>query len=268
MANRNRIDPHHVSQMRTTLSDVLKHSPNYLKCPLMDSEMLAVWEDGFPKEILNALNLLSLHEYFSAHQHTEKIVTFIVPDHQSGAASCNMPMAIRFSLENAENHKQYFTDLPAKGPHRLPMYGNSGSTVKWRALRREEIDKVLTPARSNEFWEWAMAAAACAERQLEARKTIHDVTEMLSTAGQLRRMVPDLINYLPRHMQMQLEEQKRASPFPDEWATYPKDRIERMTAALAEGHLLSGMAKQNASGNAFSWAQYAPRNWTGIPYQG
>ena len=122
-----------------------------------------------------------------------------------------------------------------------------------RVITLRVFESTLGEARTAEFKEWAQAAALCTAKHDRANKTIEDLLKMASTYGQLRRMVPDLANYLGPQARLLLDSQERKSPFPPEWAAYPKDNIEQLLLALAEGHLLSGSKRQDRY-NAYSWA--------------
>ena len=80
---------------------------------------------------------------------------------------------------------------------------------------------------------------------LVSSRVIEDVMYMAKSAGQIKRMVPELIQYLPKHIQEAFADQKRSSTCPFEWATYPKCDVEIMLATVNKGHLLVGMSKPN-----------------------
>lgn len=261
MSTRNRVDGYQNHEIQRTLFEVLHNTTNFLKCPLDDAEMLKTWHAEFPAEILAALSLLEQHRYYNTDAHSEPSVTFLIPDFQGPNG---VPLAMRWQLLAYRETERRFIDVPTHGQHRIPMV-KSGNRI-FRPIRYETIRIQLGAERCDELFEWASAAAAASARHIEARATIISILGMITTSGQLRRMVPELVGYLPHHLQNGLTEQKRASPFPNEWAEYPKDRVERLTAALAEGHLLAGMRKQSAGGTEFSWAQFAPPGWEGVPY--
>ena len=78
---------------------------------------------------------------------------------------------------------------------------------------------------------------------------------MALTAGQLKRMVPDLLKYLPDDKRDMLHQQVRASTLPFEWAAYDRDRVERAITYIAKCHMLRGIGKsvrQNFERNEFT----------------
>jgi len=242
MSTRNRLNPKEVAQLTSGLYDILTNTTNYLEIPLTDAEMVAVWEESIATEIKEALVTL----------HRAGYATTI----HSRCVLCNVPelkMLVRFL--NKENASVFLLP-PEKGPFKVGRVRTPEGAA--RAVKLLDFDHVLAKESYAEFLTWASAAASANTRQVEARETINAIIQMLSTAGQLRRMVPELVQYLPRCYQESVAAQMRSSPFPEEWAAYPKDKVDRMLAALAEGHLFHGMGKRDVSrsGNWFSWAMH------------
>jgi hypothetical protein len=202
--------------------------------------MKAVWEIGIAPEIKNSVLILHAAGYStSIHM---RFTSFYVTD---------LRMTVRLCSKENDG---IFLNWPAQGPFKAKYTKISGCRMRQMSLL--DFGGPLPSETYDEFIAWANAAAACDARQTEARSVINDIIKMLSTAGQLRRMVPELVQYLPAQIQKDIADQQRASPFPEEWASYPKDKVEKMLAALAEGHLFHGMGKRDVSrqGAAYSWA--------------
>lgn len=95
---------------------------------------------------------------------------------------------------------------------------------------------------SNEVVDWMrMSFEDNREAALCRRVLIDDLLEMCVTAGQMRRMVPDLLKYLPPEKVQCLHNQVRASTLPFEWAAYPRDAVDRATTYMAKCHILTGL---------------------------
>lgn len=76
-----------------------------------------------------------------------------------------------------------------------------------------------------------------------AMTVISDVFGMARAAGQIKRMVPDLLQYLNPSLRDAYAAQTRASTLPFEWAPYPKDKVDKMLLTISKGHLLANMSK-------------------------
>lgn len=224
MANRKRLKGF---ALAAPLLSVLEHTVEFLACPLSGGEMLAVWDVGFPKDVAEALALVRRLKYVHCGAGSSRTVEFYMPE-----------LALYVSLVLPRGSTILF--------ERWPPGTN-------RVITLRVFESTLGEARAAEFKEWAQAAALCTAKHDRAKKTVGDLLRMASTYGQLRRMVPDLANYLGPQARLLLDSQERKSPFPPEWAAYPKDNIEQLLLALAEGHLLSGSKRQDRH-TALSWA--------------
>lgn len=229
MANRKRLER---VELAAPLLSVLEHTVEFLACPLSGGEMLAVWDVGFPKDVAEALALVRRLKYVRSDVGFFRTVGFYMPE-----------------------LVQYVRLVLPRGSTILFLQWPPGTN---RVIPLRVFESTLGEARAGEFKEWAQAAALCTAKQDRAKKTIEDLLRMASTYGQLRRMVPDLVNYLGPEAQLLLDSQERKSPLPPEWAAYPKDNIEQLLLALAEGHLLSGSKRQEAH-SEFSWS-WIPAN--------
>lgn len=95
---------------------------------------------------------------------------------------------------------------------------------------------------SSEVIDWMrMSFEDNREAALCRKVLIDDLLEMCVTAGQMRRMVPDLLKYLPPEKVQCLHNQVRASTLPFEWAAYPREMVDRATTYMAKCHILTGL---------------------------
>jgi hypothetical protein len=244
MSTRNRLNPKEAAGLADGLYGVLRNTIDYLDIPLTDEQMVDVWEIGLPTEIKNAY--LTLHASgYSMNIHCRRVL-FYVPD-----------LKMDVSFYNRDRQER-FLNTTTKGPWK--MFKNTRGT-SIRHVPLIDFENALAKDTYTEFLVWCSAVAKCDERQSEAHAVIDDIIKMLSTAGQLRRMVPELVQYLPDNHQKAIADQLRASPFPAEWAAYPKDKVDRLLAALAEGHLFHGMGKRDTANLCGweSWAKYCIR---------
>jgi hypothetical protein len=234
--------------LKAQLYAVLKNSVNYLDCPLTDEESAAIWHFGVNQDLMRANSLLTHAGMLAAGVLFKPQVKFAMMDRHTGIHA-----GIRLSARRSSP----FFAVPLSGPFAAESIPINGST--WRRLEMQALSE-LSAQKSLEFQSWVKASCLMSQRQNDAGKTIDDIVDMLSTPGQLRRMVPELTPYLGPDLQRDLAAQTRKSPLPALWAQFDKDRVERMTAALAEGHLFAGMGKRQVNldlGN-YSWAQALP----------
>jgi hypothetical protein len=242
---RRRIEVATGAQLGAALRDVLKNTVAFLDCPMTDEQMLAVWFDGYPQPVLDAIEILQDAHFLAVHEGAHDATpTFAVRE---------LGVGVRFKLRSGQ---RLFRIVPQYGRHRLPLV--KCGHVNLRNVLWSTFEKVLDSSERKAVIDWVNATAECTVKHKEVKQTIEEVCKMLSTAGQLKRMVPDLVGYLPPSLQEAVMEQKRASPFPDAWASYDKARVDRMLTALAEGHLCKGVNQREVTG-VYSWAEYLPR---------
>jgi hypothetical protein len=83
-------------------------------------------------------------------------------------------------------------------------------------------------------WQYATLVNEC----FTAWDTAAEIIEMTSTAGQLRRMVPEMLQYLPDEKRTVLERQVRSSAIPHEWTYYDRRRVRDMLTTMAKCWLM------------------------------
>jgi hypothetical protein len=250
MASKSKFDEGTRSTLHAQLIETLNHSVSYLDCPLTEEEMAAVWTAGVPPELIAAHRLLVDNNYVPEGACYSHRCMFAVPDQNFGVrweAGSNSEIFFRVPLINGQYGRNAVPIVPT-----LKSGGNRVRVIKW-----PQFQQTLPAARCDEMMSWMKAAAEMTIRQDDAVKTVTETVAMLSTAGQVRRMVPELVQYLSSTMQERVMEQQRNSPFPEQWAAFDKARVERLTCELAAGHLFKGMAKRKTYRHgSFSWAQY------------
>lgn len=88
------------------------------------------------------------------------------------------------------------------------------------------------------FNEWVTLVSTLDRDIVSARVVLRDVVEIAKTGGQLARMVPDLLQYLPNEVRNELAVQQRASQLPDKWTGYDRQSVYKMTETIARCYLL------------------------------
>lgn len=231
--------------IRNELYEVINATTRYhiKQDPISTPEKIAMWEWGIDQELFDALELIKQASYHLEPYNDR--VTFVVPEWGLG---------IRWY----DRQERPFLKLPQTGPHKIKLH-KYGSTAL-REIRGASLFEVLGHGQATKLGEWATTASELGVQCIEAKQTIKAVFDMVKTAGQLRRMVPDLIQYLPDYMQKELANQERKSPFPDPWAEFDKSKVERLLVVLARGHLVKTLADNSVGvyGDDFTWAQKLP----------
>lgn len=231
------------SSIRNELCEVVNATIRYhiKQDPLSLDEKVAMWHWEIDRELLDAIELMKQCDYRVEHVYVDNVV-FVVPEWRLG---------IRWY--NREGRP--FLGVPRNGPHKIKLHKHGNALL--REISAKSLFDVLGEGQATKLDEWAKTAADVGVQSVEAKHTIRQVFGMIKTAGQLRRMVPDLIQYLPDYMQKDLATQERRSPFPDKWAEYDKARIDRMLVTLARGHLVKSMTDPSVRvyEDAFTWAQ-------------
>jgi len=122
-------------------------------------------------------------------------------------------------------------------------------------LGSDEVRRALpNDVRYDDFVQWCRNCAVVQRDFSIAAGAISDVLNFCTTVGQLKRAVPDLVDYMPVNIQEELSEQTRASNMPHKWAGYDRDRIEILQTSMAKAHLMKPIPHTSGVG----------RRWDGI----
>lgn len=89
------------------------------------------------------------------------------------------------------------------------------------------------------FEDWVVNFGTLHSEVAEAWVCMNEIVKMITTAGQLRRMIPDLIQYLPKERAEALGKQVRASSLPYDWSAYDRSKVQRMLDATSKCYLIS-----------------------------
>lgn len=225
-----------------SLHGVLNNIVRFVEMPVRDRhKMVNLWHGKFPRELFQAIDTLHSLGYGPTHSGG---ANYRVALEVEGEVYAALIRTEELPFEGAAAPMQPMRMSPeiAKDMTRMVRIG---SNVQHRplVLNLEYMEEHLGAADTNTFVEWVVHTAKLREEIIDASQVINDVFEMAKTAGQIKRMVPDLLQYLPLGLRQAYEEQKRASTMPFEWAPYDKSRVERMILTVSKGHLLANMAK-------------------------
>ena len=226
------------------LHTVLNRVTQFIEMPVQDNApFVNAWNSKFPPELFDAMDVCKQYGYDPGTRVAETLR--FVAEYQGKFYTAPIRWVGLPGKESARRPIRLTEQLRHKlcwEVRTLPRGGNS--TVYWAmVLNHCDLHEHLGADNTELFYDWLVSTAQLKVELEEAHQTIKDIFEMAKTAGQIKRMVPDLLQYLPIAMRKAYESQIRASSLPFEWAPYPKCRAERMITALNKGHLLSGLAK-------------------------
>jgi len=236
-----------------------------VECPITDREaLLSLWNSKFPKDLYDSYKTLGSYgiglndwggqsvtdkccfattigrETICAMIEVEKCGPVNVPRAMAGV----LQVAIGFVPAIRED-KSLVRRVDAAGKVKLAL-----------DISPEHIVTMLGTEKGRELLEWMKMTADMRDELILANKTLSDIFKMAATAGQIKRMVPDLLQYLPAKQRQAFEEQKRASSLPFEWAPYPKKNVDGMLLQINKGHLLSGMGKPKNADTSVEYIDY------------
>jgi hypothetical protein len=96
----------------------------------------------------------------------------------------------------------------------------------------------LGPEKWTEFAEWVQNVGAIDAEFREAHEVVCWLLDTCGSVGQLIRAMPELATFMPKNIQTVLREQRRASTMPYDWASYPREKVERAQYALSKAFML------------------------------
>ena len=257
------------SQSREHLRGLLNNIPRFVECPITDREaFLNLWNSKFPADLYQSVKILGSYGCspvdmdacrFTVDIGTKTVSALIKPNacglFSAARASAGTPQSAIGFLPILRKDKDFIREV---------MFDDGGnrSVVATLQMTPEYIVAMLGVDKGKELLEWMVMCADMRDELILASKTLTDIFSMAVTAGQIKRMVPDLLQYLPGKQRAALEEQKRASTVPFEWAPYPKKNIDAMLLQISKGHLLSNMNKPRNEEisvthlDYYTWARY------------
>lgn len=122
-----------------------------------------------------------------------------------------------------------------------PSWEAESKRSKWEEsspFSLSEMQFLLGPDLGGKFDSWVADVKQFHREAFSAYGTCKKIVRMASTPGQLRRMMPDLLDRLGARAQKLLKDQKRASSMPFEWAEFPREPVYAAEALIAKCHLL------------------------------
>lgn len=240
-----------LGDLRTLLNNVV----GFVGCPITDrTQMVTLWNTKYPEDLVSAVRALGTYNVGMGQgglcTDTLRWVTQI-----DGALHCAQVKLDELGPLSQEKLKQGVVQyafglgigvLEQQGFYKK-VYLGDGKLTKAATLEftEQDMSNVLGADLTDEVISWMKGTATMRDELIIANKALQDIFDMAQTAGQIKRMVPDLLQYLPVNLRLAFEEQKRASTVPFEWAPFPKANVDVMLTQINKGHLLQKMRKPN-----------------------
>ncbi|SRR6266403_3818085 len=243
-----------LSDLRTLLNNVV----GFVGCPITDrSQIIAMWNSKFPEKLLTAVRTVGLYGFgvgAGLSADTLRWVTRI-----DGALHCALVKLDEVGPFSHEKLRQGIVQyalglnigpLIQQGFYKEIYLNNDAQKITTLEFTEQDMLNVLGADLTDEVISWMKQTAIMRDELITANLALQQIFDMAQTAGQIKRMVPDLLQYLPTHLRIAFEEQKRASTVPFEWAPFPKAHVDVMLTQINKGHLLQNMRKPNRKNNS------------------
>lgn len=231
-------------QSINSLHTILDRVVQTIQMPVQDGCLWANLRNSkVPKELTDAMDVCMSYGY-KPDINTVGSLRFIVEHEGKHYSSKVLLPAMAIDRLSFRQPFQYSTEHMNIQPGLFKTGRYSGNCVEGMMASTADLHEHLGEENTELFLEWIVATSLLRNELKEAREAVTEIFEMAKTAGQIKRMVPDLLQYLPSNLQRAYQNQVRASSLPFEWAPYPKDKVERMMITIGKGHLMAGLAKE------------------------
>jgi hypothetical protein len=255
-----------LDDLRTLLNNVV----GFVGCPVTDrSQLIEMWNSKFPEDLVTAMRTLGAYNIVMARGGltTDTLRWITIIDGAPHLAQVELDEIGPLSQEKLKQGiVQYAFGLGIGVLSQQGFYRNvylgEGKLTKIATLEYtpEDMSNVLGADLTDEVISWMKHTAIMRDELIIANKALQDIFDMAQTAGQIKRMVPDLLQYLPVNLRLAFEEQKRSSTVPFDWAPFPKAHVDVMLTQINKGHLLQNMRKPNRRSNSVELLDH--QTWT------
>jgi hypothetical protein len=241
---------HSLSALRALLSNVV----GFVGCPITDrAQMVELWNTKFPADLKESVRVLGTYRIgMGAGSLTTDMLRWCTEI--NGELYCALVRLEELGPLSQEKMMQGVLQyafgtsigtLAGKGVYREVHLDNKATRSTCIELTHQDMHTVLGADLTDEVISWMRQTAVMRDELIVANRALQAIFDMAQTAGQIKRMVPDLLQYLPVQQRLAFEEQKRSSTVPFDWAPFPKDQVDVMLTQVNKGHLLQNMRKPN-----------------------
>jgi hypothetical protein len=236
------------------LTDVLDNLVKYPQCPISKDQAFAIHRTAYPDKLCSALEVLEKYGTCPVYSCLTAQTSLLY----EGAEG---PLAARVDM--GRTAMKLLESFMVEKPYNFSIVKIRESRSWYLRVNDASLSAILGQELTESFVDWMKTCAIFSREYQEAHQVIHDIFGMINTAGQLKRMCPDLMRYLPTENRKAFESQKRASSIPFEWTPYPKAQVEAMLITMGKAYLFSGMAKPGQE--RFKWETVNDLNWAQYP---
>lgn len=229
------------SDVEEALVKQLQNGVKFIDCPLSFDEQSEFWHKLFPEDFMGAVRVLAAHK------------SRVYGEFQSKDAAFHLQLdekdyyTVLFRSNMDDSNFLVPTPLMRESFPKL-AYNPSDGSLSHSAVSAPVLDSIqlaqhIGAEKALAVIDWVVTCDRMDADITDAKLVLADLFEMIKTAGQLKRMVPDLFQYIPLAQREAFDDQKRASTLPFAWAGYDRARIERMIGTLLKCQILSGLVK-------------------------
>jgi hypothetical protein len=223
-----------IKDLKSDIAKLLGRGRTAFPCPLSLSELVTLWHNMLEPDTVAAYNLLKDREFDVGSMSTRDVK--FTSDIEG----------VRYEFQLVNPAYRSFLEAPTNA---RVIRHNTECYVHLRS-EQEFIRAFPDSAKYPAFLEWAQNMAIIERDFPLALTTLNDVLRFIGgeeigsrfkssgTAGQLMRAIPDLCKYLPRDRQELLQQQKRSSNMPYEWASFDRSRIDHLQVCMAKASLM------------------------------
>jgi hypothetical protein len=246
-----------LGELRSLLNNVV----GFVACPITDrSQLVELWNSKSPPDLVEAARTLGVYnmgvgsgslstdllrwcteidgKLHSAYVNLDEIG--IVSQEKMKQGVVQYALGFIALLRQRGYYRECYLDIPADHEMVLSTTYHKHFCLE---ITPDDMRKFLGADLTDEVLQWMHDCANMREELILANTSLQSIFDMAATAGQIKRMVPELLQYLPARQRAAFEEQKRSSTVPFEWAPFPKKNVDVMLTQINKGHLLQNMRK-------------------------
>lgn len=242
-----------VDEVKKEIATLLDCGIRFTRLNWSNDELGEFWHKGFPNDLLDAYTILAQHGVGIEYHAVSSSVGFCIPHDASRA------MSVRLCIPGGNGGFVNITRAMAKDHPTIALPNDSGGSEPWPVISHEEGVKRVGQAKWDELVAWAKACDTMSHEIANSLEVCTEILDMVTTAGQLKRMVPDLLRFISPKVAAAVDDQKRASSVPPEWAAYDRAKVDAAMVTLSKCDLVKGIVTPDTAGwhygqDGFSWA--------------
>lgn len=235
----------------------------FMKCPVELSTLVDAHNRLVPKELIDAVDTAHRYGVYISSQHTDswdylfelggdRAMWLRVYTPESNALRVIPPVSVQKYKKVVTLGKDVICGRDA---------------AKHRVTPLEVYKPGMTEEQFQSLIDWGEQVVDLEREVAQVVFTFNEILKMASTIGQLKRMVPEIVNYAPTGLRTALQDMKAQSALPAEWGPYDKSRVVSMLGSLAKFHLLYSINPNDSNErgtpglnrSSFTWCQLF--NW-------